>query len=431
MRYHEAQRSAAALTLTRTASILLVIASAGARPARAQTVAITNARIHTVAGPVIERGTIIFQDGRITAVGANVQPPAGARIINGTGRTVTPGLLDSSTTLGLVEIGADEGSNDAASTEVRNAAAIDVSNAINPLSALIPVTRVEGITRVVVQPANGAALFAGRGALIDLGGDRIETMVRRDPTAMYALLGQGGAALVGGSRAAAVLRLREALQDAHRYDTARTAGDQDGDFDYSLERLELEALGPVVRGELPLAVTVHRASDILAVLRLARDFDLRVILMGATEGWRVAADIAAAGVPVVINPMQNIPGLENPGITLENAARLAAAGVTVAFATFDAHNARNLMQIAGNAVAYGMPWDAALRAVTSVPAAIWGVADRYGTLETGRDADVVVWTGDPFELSSHAEHVFIAGREIEMDSRQIELFRKYRRLPGR
>jgi len=409
---------------------ILLVASAAVRPARAQTVAVTNARIHTVAGPVIERGTIVFRDGRIIAVGADVQPPAGARIIDGTGRTVTPGLLDSSTTLGLVEIGADDGSNDAASTEIRNAAALDVRDAINPLSTLIPVTRIEGITRTVVQPQNGAALFAGRGVLIDLGGERVEAMVQRDPTAMYALLGQGGAALVGGSRAAALLRLREALQDARRFAAARAAGG-DPDEDFSLHRLDLEALGPVVGGTLPLAVTVHRASDILAVLRLARDFDLRVILMGATEGWRVAADIAAAGIPVVINPMQNIPGLENPGITLENAARLAAAGVTVAFASFDAHNARNLKQIAGNAVAYGMPWDAALAAVTAVPASIWGIGDRFGTLEAGKDADLVIWTGDPFELSTRAEHVFIEGQEVEMDSRQVELFRKYRRLNGR
>jgi imidazolonepropionase-like amidohydrolase len=403
------------------------MAAVSARVA-AQTVAITNARIHPVAGPVIERGTVVFRDGRITAVGADVRPPAGARIIDGTGRTVTPGLLDSSTTLGLVEIGADEGSNDAASTEIRNAAAIDVRDAINPLSALIPVTRVEGITRVVVQPQNGAGLFAGKGALIGLGGDRVDSMLVRDPIAMYALLGQGGAALVGGSRAAAVLRLREALEDARRFAAARAAGEEGPGGDYSLERLELEALEPVIHGSLPLAITVHRASDILAVLGLARDFGLRVILMGATEAWRVAVDIAGAGVPVVINPMQNIPGLENPGITLENAARLDAAGVTVAFATFDAHNARSLTQLAGNAVAYGLSRDAALRAITSVPASIWGIGDRYGTLEAGRDADIVVWTGDPFELSSHAEHVFIAGREVEMDSRQIELFRKYRRI---
>jgi imidazolonepropionase-like amidohydrolase len=424
------QRTAPGSIFARAACLLIVALSGSARPARAQTVAITNARIHTVAGPAIERGTIVFQGGRITAVGADVQPPAGARIIDGTGRTVTPGLLDSSTTLGLVEIGADDGSNDAASAEIRNAAALDVRDAINPLSTLIPVTRVEGITRVVVQPQNGAALFAGRGALIDLGGDRVDTMVRRDATAMYALLGQGGAALVGGSRAAALLRLREALQDARRFADARAARAA-GAAEYSLERLDLEALQPVIRGSLPLAVTVHRASDILAVLRLARDFDLRIILMGATEGWRVAADIATAGVPVVLNPLQNIPGLENPGITLENAARLREAGVTVAFATFDAHNARNLKQVAGNAVSYGMPYDAALEAVTSVPASIWGIADRFGTLETGKDADIVVWSGDPFELSTRAEHVFIGGREIEMDSRQLELFRKYRMLPGR
>ncbi len=415
--------SAPRLTVSLAALALL------ASGANAQTVAITNATIHTAAGPAIERGTVVFRDGRITAVGPNVAVPAGARVIDGTGKVVTPGLLDSHTSLGLVEIGLSAGPTEQSTSSPRLTAAYDVVDAINPASTLIPINRVEGITRAVVAPSPGTSLLAGRGALIHLGGERLSAMRVLAPHAMYAILGEAGAGLAGGSRQAALQLLREALSDARDFAANRVAWQDNRRRAYALGRLDLEALAPVVQGQLPLAVNAHRASDILAVLRLREMFpELRLVITGATEAWVVAADLVAARVPVVIDPMRNLPGMENPGITLENAARLHAAGVTVAFATFDAHNVRNLKQRAGNAVAYGMPWDAALRAVTAAPATIWGVADRYGTLETGKDADVVVWSGDPFELSTQAETVFIAGREMPAAHRQQLLLDKYRTL---
>ena len=155
-----------------------------------------------------------------------------------------------------------------------------------------------------------------------------------------------------------------------------------------------------------------------------------LLILGAADGWMVAERLAKSGVPVVINPMVNLPDYDRLGATLENAARLHRAGVDVVFGSFDAHNARNLKQAAGNAVSYGMPWEAALRAVTLGPAKAWGLDDRYGTLEAGKDADVVVWSGDPFELSTNVEHVFIAGAEVPLESRQLELFRRYRDLSG-
>ncbi|HEY0809157.1 MAG TPA: amidohydrolase family protein, partial [Longimicrobiales bacterium] len=252
----------------------------------------------------------------------------------------------------------------------------------------------------------------------------------RNPVAMYAVLGQSGAGRAGGSRAAAILRLREALQDARDYAANRRAFESAQRRDYALSRLDLDALLPVIRGELPLVINVSRASDILSAIRIAREFDLRLILSSVDEGWMVARDIAAANVPVIINPMNNLPGMETLGITLENAARLNAAGVQVIFATFDAHNARNLKQLAGNAVSYGMPFDAALRAITLNPARVWGIADRYGTLEVGKDADVVVWSGDPLELTTTVEHVFINGREMSKETRQRMLFDRYRRVGG-
>jgi imidazolonepropionase-like amidohydrolase len=409
--------------------LLLSLALLGT-PLSAQTVAITNARIHTIAGPVIERGTVIIRDGKITAVGADVTVPAGARVIDGTGKIVTPGLLDSSTGLGTVEIDADDPSNDRSVTGDRITAAFNVADNLNPFSTLLPVTRVEGITRAVVAPGNGSTIIAGQGVLIDLGGQGLAISIERNPVAMFAVLGEAGAGRAGGSRAAAILRLREALQDARDYANNRTAFENAQRRDYALSRLDLEALLPVIRGALPIVVNVNRASDILAAMRVAREFNLRLIVSGATEGWMVARELAAANVPVIINPMVNIPGMEALGITLENAARLHAAGATVVFASFDSHNSRNIKQLAGNAVSYGMPYDAALRAMTLNPARLWGIAERYGTLEVGKDADVVVWSGDPLELTTVVEHVFINGRAVPDDTRQRALFNRYRRVGG-
>jgi len=230
---------------------------------------------------------------------------------------------------------------------------------------------------------------------------------------------RAGAAAEGGSRASAILRLREALQDAIDFDRNGPAWLSAQRRPYSRGRLDLEALRPVVRGEVPLAVSANRSSDLLAAMRLADQFHLKLILMGAVEGWRVATELASRKVPVVIKPLTDIPSFDALGATLENAARLSRAGVTLVLSSFDTYNARNLRQEAGNAIAYGMDRDAALRAVTLEPARAWGVGARLGSLETGKDADVVVWSGDPFELTTRAEHVFIgeATREgREMDS---------------
>lgn len=407
-------------------------ASSGPQDPAGRMVAITNARLLRVSGPPIEGGTLVIRDGRIAAVGAGVASPPGARVIDATGKVVTPGLLDSWTHLGVVEIDLVDATADFTTESDDITAAFDVADGLNPFSTLIPITRVEGITRAVVAPEPGMSLVAGQGVLIDLSGGPVEGDIHKDPVAMYASLGEAGADLTGGARGAAVLRLREVLQDALDYAAHREAFESNRRREYAVSRLDLEALVPVVRGTVPLAVAARRASDILVALRLAREFHLRVVLLGADEAWMVAREIARAGAPVILNPLQNIPGFESLGATLENAARLNAAGVRVAFASFESHNSRKLKQAAGNAVAYGMPYPAALEAVTLAPARIWGIADRYGSLEPGKDADVVVWDGDPFELTTRVERVFIRGHEMAPDSRQHELLDRYRHVanPG-
>jgi imidazolonepropionase-like amidohydrolase len=410
----------ALLATALTAAIAPIASAAGAAP-----LAITGATVHTL-GPAgtLRNATVVVDGGRIVAVGPNVAVPAGARVIDATGKVVTPGLFDSLSRLGLVEVGAVKGSNDAGSASDHATAALDVTDAFDRFSTPLAVNRIEGITRAMVAPTPGPRLIAGRGAIVDLGGE-IDSVIR-PRAALFAVLGEAGAGIVGGSRAAAVSWLREALADARDYAVHRDEAERGARRSYVLSRLDLDALLPVARGEMPLVVTVHRASDIEAALRLAKEEKLKLILAGATEAWKVAPQIAAAKVPVLLDVTSNLPSsFERLGATLENAARLQAAGVTFALMSGEAHNSRNLKQAAGNAVAYGLPWEAALAAMTLNPARIWGIADRLGSIEPGKDADLVIWDGDPLEVTTFADQVLIRGREIPMESRQTQLRDRY------
>lgn len=390
------------------------------------TFAITGGTVYTLgAAGKIEHGTVLVKDGRIVAVGANVAIPADAERIDATGKIVTPGIFDPQSQFGIVEVAAVKETRDASAGDSRFSAAFDVADAINPRSVLIPVNRIAGVTRAMVSPTNGDKhIIAGRGAIIDLGST--EGFIHRDPAAMFATLGESGAKQAGGSRAAALLALREALQDARDYADNTSAYASNQRRSYALSRLDLAALGPVLDGKLPLVLEVNRASDIEAALRLARDFKLKLIVSGGAEAWMVADQLARARVPVLLNPLEDLPAhFETLGSTLENAARLQQAGVLIAFATGDTHNARNVTQAAGNAVANGLPWLDALKALMLNPARIYGMDQDLGTLEQGKLADVVVWSADPLELSSFADQVFIAGRKIPMVSRQTMLRDRY------
>ena len=395
----------------------------------AQTIAITGGTVHPVSGPKLDNATVLIQGGRVAAVGTNVAIPAGATRIDATGKWVTPGLIESGGTLGLTEISAVQGTNEAFQRTSEVAAAFNVTEGLNPASALIPITRIEGITTALTWPQG--QLISGQGVMIDLDGGTIEAMLVKSPAAILATLSEQSKDEGGGSRAGAAARLRRVFNDALEYSRRRTDYTRAQMQQLAAGAADLEALMPVLRGQLRLVVIANRRSDIETALRIAKEYKLRLILAGAEEGWQIADKIAAAGVPVLVQPLDNIPTYDGLGARYENAAMLARAGVRVALLENDTHNARNLRQQAGNAVAYGMTWDQALRAVTLTPAEVFGVADRYGSLAPGKVANVVVWTGDPFEFSTGVEHVFIRGREIPLRSRQTELMERYKTLPPR
>jgi len=393
----------------------------------AQTIAITGGTVYPVSGPKLANATVLIRDGRIAAVGANVAVPTDATRIDARGKWVTPGLIDGAGQLGLVEISAVPGTREGTLQGDTIAAAFNVAEGINPASTLIPVTRIEGITTALAAPSGN--LVSGQAVLIDLDGATIEQMVVKSPVGMVADLSESGKDDAGGSRAGIAARLRQVFRDALEYERRKTDYSRAQMRPLSASAADLEALLPVLHGRVLLIALANRRSDIETALRLAREFKLKLILAGGAEGWEVAAEIAAAGVPVLVEPMDNIPGYDSLGIRYENAALLAKAGVTVALLETDTHKSRNLRQQAGNAVSYGMTWDQALRAVTLSPAEIFGVADRYGSLEPGKVANVVVWSGDPFEFTTGVEHVLIRGKEIPLRSRQTELFERYKSLP--
>lgn len=417
--------------MNRNLSIAAAVLALAAGPAAAQTIAITGGTVYPVSGPPIRGGTVLIRDGRIAAVGANIDIPAGAQRIDATGKWVTPGLFESSTTMGLVEVDAVQETNDYRFREGEGgdqvAAAFNVSDGINPRSMVIPVSRIAGVTTAISRPTGG--LIAGQAIAIDLLGNRVEDMTIASPVAMFATLGENARDAGGGARGGETMRLREVLEDARAWAANRGAFERGETRDYSVSRLDLAALQPVLAGRVPLAVEVHRASDIQAVLRIGREYGLKLIIVGGTEAWMVASDLAAARVPVLVKVLNNLPGsFETLGATYENAARLRRAGVQVAITSGETFKAYTIRQEAGNAVAYGLPWEEALRAVTLAPAQIFGVADRYGSLEAGKVADVVVWDGDPLELLTRVNRVFIRGRDIPLISRETQLRDRYRTL---
>ena len=417
------------------AALIGAVVAMFAVSAAAQTVAITGGKVYPVSGPPIENGTVVITNGRITAVGANVAIPAGAQRIDATGKIVTPGFVNSSTQLGVQEVSAVNDTRDMSARGKDNiAAAFTVWEGLNPNSVMLAPARKEGITSFVIIPTGG--LIAGQAALVDVVPGTTTDMIIRAPVAMVAEVGDPLS--VGlGSRGELIVKLRELLEDTKFFQTHRDAFDRAQTRPFAASRLDLEAMIPVVEGKMPLLITVDRASDIDAAMRLAREYNIKLMIGGGAEAWMIADKLAAARVPVLTGAMNNIPaGFAALGQRQENAGLLRKAGVPVALignaggGDEEAFNVRNLKQEAGNAVAYGMTWDDALRSVTLTPAEIFGAADRVGSLQAGREGNVVVWSGDPFEFTTRAEHVFVRGREYNEKTRQDLLIERYRNLPN-
>ncbi len=414
-----------------------VALAASSRSALAQTIAITGGKVFPVSGPPIENGTVLIRDGKISAVGAGIAIPVDAQRIDATGKWVTPGLINSSTQLGLVEIGQVADTRDARAQGKDNiAAAFTVWDGLNPNSVMLAPARKEGVTTFVVLPTGG--LISGQAAIVDLVRGTTTDMILRSPVAMVAEIGDAQQAGTG-SRGELIVKLREVLEDTKFFMTHRAQFDRAETRNFRVSRLDLEALIPVVAGKLPLLVIVDKQSDIDATLRIGREFGLKLIIGGGAEGWLMADKLAAAGVPVLTGAMNNIPqGFASLGQRQENAGLLTAAGIKVGLVgnagggDEEAFNVRNIKQEAGNAVAYGMTWENALRAVTLWPAEIFGVSDRVGSLQPGREANVVVWSADPFEFTTRVEHVWVRGVErVNEKTRQDMLTERYMSLPPR
>lgn len=426
MSTHEGGRGAAGRVALH-ASLCLGAMLSLQSPAAAEVIAIVGGTVETAsAAGSIPGGTVLIRDGRIVAVGAEVEIPAGASRIDARGKIVTPGLVDPESILGIVEVNAEPGTVDHTVANDHFGAVLEAADAFNPRSIAIPVNRIEGVTRAIVSPTGVAgAVVVGRSAAVNLGD--LGNPVDRRHVAVRVQLGEAGAAQAGGSRTAALARLREALADARDYQRHHGAWEQAARRDYGLHHFDLEALQPVLRGEMPLAVEVHRARDIEVVVQLAVEHGIRLVVIGGAEAWMVADELAAAGAAVVLDPVANLPmRFETLGATLENAARLHAAGVPIALMTpmGRGHNPRNVTQGAGVAVAHGLPWQAGLAAITASPARIFGL-EGVGQLQPGFEADVVIWDGDPLEVTSYPDAVFIKGRAVPMESRQTLLRDRY------
>ncbi|MEL6542103.1 MAG: amidohydrolase family protein [Pseudomonadota bacterium] len=413
--------------------------AACAAPLAAQDMAIVNATVVTGdGGEPIKDGVVIIEAGRVTYAGApDGRSFATDAVMDVNDAWVTPGLFATVTTLGLVDVGAVSQSNDQGARGAPFGAALETALALNPYSQHLMVHRAAGITRAATSTVPSASIFAGQGAIIDLDNDRSPVM-KANAFQMVAL-GERGAGIAGGSRTASHALLRAALREATmvRRPMPRTH-DIEAGADVLLGSFDVEALRHVVTGEQPLYIRVERASDILQALALKGEFaELDLVLVGVSEGWLVAEEIAAAGVPVIADGLDDLPSnFEQLAATQSNIGRMTRAGVTVAINAAGLNHARRLPQVAGNLVALnkvpgatGLSWGEAFASISSIPAKISGMGDQAGVLKPGALGDVVIWDGDPLELGSIPVRVYIDGVEQDLTTHQSRLRDRYKNGP--
>lgn len=389
---------------------------------------IENATLETGDGTVLSPASVWVDDaGIIRGVGTSLRVPAGTQRINGSGRTLTPGLIESQSQLGLTEVLMEASADDTtlSTPSPVPTPALRAADGFNPHSVRIPITREEGVTTAIISP-EGKLLY-GMGYAADLSGTLATRPSPQTPIALFGGLTAHDLEAAGDSRGGAWLRLREIFDDVRFYDSQKTDFDEGDMRALSLSRVHLEAMVPVVQGRLPLVLRVHRAVDLLAAIEFQKEQKIRLIVTGAAEAWLVAKELAAAGIPVILQPSIQAPySFDAFAARDDSAALLAKAGVTLLVTAGEDwdENQRRLRQEAGIAVAHGLPRNAAIRAITQTPAQVFGLPDR-GAISVGKRADLVLWSGDPLELSTVVEKLWIAGREQSLDTRQKALARRY------
>ncbi len=408
--------------MTRLLSLGLVASLLAPGLATAACTAIVAARAYLPDGP--RSGVTVVIDGdQIVAVGADVSVPAGCKQIDGRTLVLTPGLIEPWSQLGLVEVGLEADTRDFASAQSEESGSslhpsFRVADAYNPGSTLVPITRVAGVTSTVSAPSEG--LISGVSAWVDLAGATQREAVRRRELAMHASV-RGSK----GSRASQLHAIRGALLEARIWAKRRGDWEKGQSRRFRMTLAGLEALQPVLNKTIPLVISTDRAADIEATLRLAKELDIRVVIQGGAEAWLHSKSLGKRKVPVIVDPLLFGPSsFGSVRARPDNAALLAAAGVPVMLGTFWTHNTRTLAQVAGNAVRAGLPHAAAIRALTLTPAEVFGMP-KHGRLSQGARANVVVWSGDPLELSTRVLHLFIGGRAIPLVNRQTRLRDRY------
>ena len=415
---------------------------------KSSTYAITHAKIFTLSGAAIDDGTVVIQNGKIANVGAAVDVPAGAQVIDGKGLQVYPGLFDPITQMGLREIGAVNATVDSAETGAFNPDVV-AAEAVLPSSEHIPVTRAAGITEVLAVPSSGGmdsagptGILGGQASAIHMSGWTISEMLLKRSVAMvldwpeiatqtfdFSTFSRKQKSFPDAKQEyeKQVTELTDWLDGARHYAQALGHGSP-GDFQRDLK---LEALVPVIRGELPVLVFADKARDIRNAVEFCEKQKLKMILAGGAEAYKVKDLLRSKSIPVILGPTLTLPREEDDPYDrlLTQPAELAAAGVKFAFGSFDNSFSRRLGQQAANAVAYGLPYDEALKAVTLYPAQIFGLADQVGTLESGKIANLIVTNGDPLELTTEVRYLFIKGQLTSLDNKQKALYEKYLKRP--
>lgn len=400
---------------------LATILSTPSGAAAGASLLIRNATVHTVSananGP-LSQTDVLIRDGRIAEIGRGLSAPADIRVIDAAGKAVTPGIFGGIGHVGVQEIGLEETTGDQSQRLGQIRPEFDVTLAYNPDSMAVGVNRVNGTTFATVAPAAASgSIVAGLGAAVGLDGS-----LSAGPRAMFIDLGGDANDLAGGSRAAQFMLLRQAVVEARAPNLVMIHDER------LLTPSGRQTLLEFLKGAGPFVFHVDRAVDIRRTIEFVREEKIRAIIRGGSEAWRVAPELAAAGIAVVVDPLDNLPSnFDNIGATMLNAARLRAGGVTVAISMRDTDNddAGKVRQAAGNAVARGLSWNEALAAITRVPAELFGVADRFGSIERGRVADLVLWSGDPLDVSSLPELVVASGTEQSLNSRQTALRDRY------